>query len=244
MENKEIDELVDETLKQVEKEDKIENIVEIKNNLLSKKGKFASFMIKMKELKVEEKKEFGQIVNSAKAKVEKAINDKMADLEAKKLAKELEKEAIDITLPGYDHSYGTNNPFYDIIKEMEDIFIGMGYTVEDGPEIESDKYNFELLNIPKDHPARDMQDSFFINENTLLRTQTSAVQVHTMEKSNGKPIKIICPGKCYRRDDDDMTHSHQFAQIEGLVIDKNINMGILKERLNYLLRKCSPKTLK
>ncbi|MFA6755192.1 MAG: phenylalanine--tRNA ligase subunit alpha [Bacilli bacterium] len=244
MENKEIDELVDETLKQVEKEDKIENIVEIKNNLLSKKGKFASFMIKMKELKVEEKKEFGQIVNSAKAKVEKAINDKMADLEAKKLAKELEKEAIDITLPGYDHSYGTNNPFYDIIKEMEDIFIGMGYTVEDGPEIESDKYNFELLNIPKDHPARDMQDSFFINENTLLRTQTSAVQVHTMEKSNGKPIKIICPGKCYRRDDDDMTHSHQFAQIEGLVIDKNINMGNLKGTLELFAKKMFSKDSK
>ena len=136
------------------------------------------------------------------------------------------------------------NPFYKVKREIEDIFIGMGYTVENGPEVDSDKYVFELLNIPKDHPARDMQDTLYIDDNLLLRSHTSSVQAHVMENAKGKPIKIICPGKTFRRDDDDMTHSHQFAQVEGLVIDKNINLGNLKATLELFAKKMFSKDSK
>lgn len=132
---------------------------------------------------------------------------------------------------------GAKNPFYKIQDEIIDIFASMGYEIVEGPEVESDHYNFELMNIPHDHPARDMQDSFYIDENTLMRTHTSPVQARVMEQKKGQPIRIICPGKTYRRDDDDATHSHQFAQIEGLVVDKDINLGHLKATLELFLKK-------
>mgnify|MGYP002515268772 CR=1 FL=1 len=240
----EIEQLLKEAKDEIEKDLTLDKLIETKNAYLSKKGKLSVLMSKMKELSNEEKRVFGKQLNDAKNYVENSINAKIKVLEEEKLNAKLKEEAIDITLPGNSLSSGFENPFYKIIDEIEEIFIGMGYTVEKGPEVDKDHYVFELLNIPKDHPARDMQDTLYIDNETLLRSHTSAVQAHVMEKAKGKPIKIICPGKTYRRDDDDMTHSHQFAQVEGLVIDKNINLGNLKATLELFAKKMFSKDSK
>ena len=147
----------------------------------------------------------------------------------------LEQEKIDITLDGYQPKVATMHPLNLVQQEIEDLFIGLGYTVAEGPEVELDFYNFERANIPKDHPARDMQDTFYIDPNTLLRTHTTAMQMRELEKAKGQvPIKLICPGKVYRRDDDDATHSHQFMQCEGLVVGENITLADLKGTLEYM----------
>ncbi|HBS10707.1 MAG TPA: phenylalanine--tRNA ligase subunit alpha, partial [Firmicutes bacterium] len=236
--------LLKEAKDEIEKDLTLDKLIETKNAYLSKKGKLSVLMSKMKELSNEEKRVFGKQLNDAKNYVENSINAKIKVLEEEKLNAKLKEETIDITLPGNSLSSGFENPFYKIIDEIEEIFIGMGYTVEKGPEVDKDHYVFELLNIPKDHPARDMQDTLYIDNETLLRSHTSAVQAHVMEKAKGKPIKIICPGKTYRRDDDDMTHSHQFAQVEGLVIDKNINLGNLKATLELFAKKMFSKDSK
>lgn len=215
---------------------------DIKNAYLSKKGELSLMMNKIRE--VEDKKSFGEAYNRARKEVETKLDEKLEKLSKEALNEELKKETIDITLPGNNFKVGGVNPFYSVINKIENIFIGMGYTVAKGPEVVSDHYNFELVNIPFDHPARDMQDSFYIDEKTLLRTHTSAVQAYIMEKANGQPIKIICPGKTYRRDDDDMTHSHQFAQVEALVIDKNINMSDLKGTLELFAKQLFSKDSK
>lgn len=235
-EEKEINELVYQASEEVKAEESIDNLTELKNKYLSKKGIFSGLMAKIKDLANEDKKEYGRIVNEAHQKVEQAITAKIEQVKAKLLEESLKKETIDITLPGNNHKVGYENPFFKIIREIENAFIAMGYEVKEGPEVVSDHYNFELVNIPKDHPSRDMQDSLFINDNLLMRTQTSAMQPKIMEESKGKPIKVICPGKTYRRDDDDMTHSHQFAQVEGLVIDKNISMADLKGTLELFAK--------
>ena len=222
----------------------LEEIVQLKNNYLSKKGELSSLMSEMRNLSNEERKELGMKINETKATLEKLFFDKLELAQEKKLNEELLKDKIDLTLPGTNYLSGYQNPFYKVIKEIEDIFIGMGYSIEDGPEVDKDHYVFELLNIPKDHPARDMQDTLYIDDETLLRSHTSSIQAHVMEKANGQPIKIICPGKTYRRDDDDMTHSHQFAQVEGLVIDKNINLGNLKSTLELFAKKMFSKDTK
>lgn len=222
----------------------LEEIVQLKNNYLSKKGELSSLMSEMRNLTNEERKELGMKINETKATLEKLFFDKLELAQEKKLNEELLKDKIDLTLPGTNYLSGYQNPFYKVIKEIEDIFIGMGYSIEDGPEVDKDHYVFELLNIPKDHPARDMQDTLYIDDETLLRSHTSSIQAHVMEKANGQPIKIICPGKTYRRDDDDMTHSHQFAQVEGLVIDKNINLGNLKSTLELFAKKMFSKDTK
>lgn len=150
----------------------------------------------------------------------------------------LESERIDVTLPGEPHGVGHINPYHLIIDEVTDIFLDMGYEVCEGRDVETDKFNFELLNVPKDHPSRDMQDTFYFGDDYLLRTQTSAAQAHKMsEMAEKKPIRMIAPGKAYRRDDDDMTHSHQFAQIEGLVVDKGISIAHLKATLELFAKK-------
>lgn len=244
MEDNNIDSLTKEALSDISKADSIDKLNDVKNKYLSKKGSISSLMLKMKELTIEERKKYGQLVNAVRAKVEDAINKKLEEAKAIDLKKKLEKESIDITLPGKNYEEGKNNPFYKVLYEIEEIFIGMGYEVHDGPEVVSDEFNFELVNIPKDHPARDMQDSFYINDNLLLRTQTSSMQPQIMRLANGKPIKVICPGKCYRRDDDDVTHSHQFAQVEGLVIDKNINMSNLKGTLELFAKQMFSKDAK
>ena len=163
----------------------------------------------------------------------------MSEFELKEINERLESERIDITLPSTKIPVGTPNILERVIEEVEELFMSMGYDVVDGPEIEEDKYNFELLNIPKGHPARDAQDTFYIEDETiLLRSQTSPVQARTMLKGEGKtPIRMICPGKTYRRDDDDATHSHQFMQIEGLLVDKDISLSDLKGTFDVLAKK-------
>lgn len=229
-------------LKEISEADSSPLLMEVKNKFLAKKGEISLMMNHIKE--VSDKKRFGELYNECRKEIEEKIENKLEKKKEEDLLKKYEAESIDISLPGKKYERGYINPFYQIINEMEDIFIGMGYSVETGPEVDYDKYVFELLNIPKFHPARDMQDTLYINENLLLRSHTSAVQAHVMEKANGKPIKIICPGKTYRRDNDDSTHSHQFGQVEGLVIDKNINLGNLKMTLELFAKKMFSKDTK
>ena len=193
----------------------------------------------MRELDNEEKKEFGKILNELKMEINKEVEEKIKYYEEIELKEKLAKEQIDVTLPGVKIPMGSPNILERIIEEIEEIFMSMGYDVVDGPEIESDRFNFELLNIPKGHPARDAQDTFYLkDEEILLRSQTSPVQARTMLKMGGdKPIRMICPGKTYRRDDDDATHSHQFMQIEGLLVDKNVSLSDLKGTFDVVCKK-------
>ena len=211
---------------------------EVKNTYLSKKGAITGLMKEMKDLPKEEKPAFGQKVNVCKQVVTEALEKKQQDLEVATTAMKLEKERIDITLPADSLRIGTSHPLMLIQKEIEDLFLGMGYKIAEGPEVEQDYYNFELANIPQDHPARDMQDTFYIDPNTLLRTHTTAMQMRELEKAHGQtPIKLICPGKVYRRDDDDATHSHQFMQCEGLVVGEHVTLADLKGTLEFLANK-------
>ncbi len=205
---------------------------------LGKKGYVAEQMAQMGKMNPEEKAAFGQKINQIKQEITVLFERQKSKLEQMVLNARLQQEKIDITLAGDDYTVGANNIIRSVIDEISDFFIGMGYKIEEGPEVETDHYNFEMLNLPKDHPARDMQDTFYFDENNLLRTHTSPVQARTLLKAKGQgPIKIICPGKVYRRDDDDATHSHQFTQIEGLVVDKNIHMGHLKGTLELMAKK-------
>lgn len=210
---------------------------ECRAEFLGKKSPLNEIMKQMGSLSPEERKSFGQKANEFKNLVELAINERRASLEEEAVNARLESEKIDVTLPGKKFSRGSLHIMTKTIREVEDIFIGMGYDIAEGPEVELDLYNFEMLNVPKGHPARDMQDSFYITENLLMRTQTSPVQARTMLEAGGKPIKILCPGKVYRRDDDDATHSHQFMQFEGLVVDKDITMSDLKGTLSLFIKK-------
>lgn len=211
---------------------------ELRVNYLGKKSKLQEISMMMRDLSIEEKKECGKLMNEIKTTFENEINSLKEDLEKKELEEKLNKERIDVTLPATKIKVGGIHPITKIINEVEDLFISMGYDVLEGPEVESDLYNFEMLNLPKGHPARDTQDSFYITEDTLLRTQTSPVQVRTMLANREKtPIRIICPGKTYRKDNDDATHSHEFHQIEGLVVDENISMSDLKGTLEIFAKK-------
>lgn len=215
-----------------------EELDAVKIKYLSKKGLIANVMAKLGKLKDEERASFGKSINTLKAKITELLDARATVIENKIMAKRLKSEKIDISLDGYNYSPGSLHVLNSVILELSELFLGMGYKIEEGPEIESDELNFEMLNLPKDHPARDMQDTFYFDETTLLRTHTSPVQVRTLLKAKGKgPIKIICPGKVYRRDNDDATHSHQFTQIEGLVVDKDINLGHLKGTLEIMVRK-------
>lgn len=207
-----------------------------KGRYLGKKSHLTDFYASMKDVSKEEKKDFGIALNSLRSSLQSLLEEKEDKLRQEKLNERLEKEKVDITLPGYDFKIGSKHPFYAVVDDITDFFTGLGYVVSDGPEVESDRNNFELMNIPADHPARDMQDSFSIDPNTILRSHTSSVQARVMAASKGQgPIKIICPGKVYRRDND-ATHSHQFGQIEGLVISKDATFANLLETLTLLLR--------
>lgn len=208
-----------------------------KANVLGKKGPFAAIMANMRNLSIEEKKEVGQITNEAKQTLENLIQLKLEALNEEEINKRLLEETVDVTMPGVKFSLGTIHPLNQTIMDLEDLFISMGYEVADGPEIETDEYCFEKLNLPKGHPARDMQDTFYIDTIKLLRSQTSPVQARTMELKEGKPIKIVCPGKVYRRDQDDATHSHQFMQFEGLVLGEDVSMADLKGALSEIAKK-------
>ena len=229
--------------KEIEKD--LENVKDLKelNELhvkyLSKKGIITELNSKIKDVPNDKKKEFGMEVNSLRTYFNEKYNALKEKLETDELNKKLESESIDISLPSTKVSIGSPNILEKLIEEVEEIFMSMGYDVVDGPEVEEDKYNFEMLNIPKGHPARDAQDTFYIEgEEILLRSQTSPVQVRTMLKAEGKkPVRVICPGKTYRRDDDDATHSHQFMQIEGLLVDKDISLSDLKGTFEVVFKK-------
>jgi phenylalanyl-tRNA synthetase alpha chain len=210
---------------------------EARNRYLSKKSELMGLFAQMRDVPAELKAGYGQLINQARAEIEGWLESKRLALEKAALAARYENEKIDITLPGSSEEPGVRNPFYIVKDDIVSILVALGYEVVEGPEVESDHYNFELMNIPKDHPARDMQDTFYIDPVKLLRTHTSPVQARTMEKSGGRPIRMICPGKVYRRDDDDATHSHQFAQIEGLLVDKDINLGHLQATLDIFIKK-------
>lgn len=210
---------------------------EIKAKILGKNSKLSEAMEKLKTLPRESKAEFGKGLNIAKQKLVAKFDEVLKELDKKEIEEKIASQKIDITLPGRECDKGSIHPFEIIVNEVEEFFLGMGYKIAEGDEVEKDLYNFELLNIPHDHPSRDMQDSFFIDEETLLRSHTSSVQSHVMQEAHGQgPVKVICPGKVYRRDDD-ATHSHQFGQIEGLVIAEKVSLGDLMETLTLLMRK-------
>ena len=234
---------IEEIKKEIEKD--LENVKDLKelNELhikyLSKKGIITELNSKIKDVPNDKKKEFGMEVNSLRTYFNEKYNALKDKFEEDELNKKLDSESIDISLPSTKVSIGSPNILEKLIEEVEEIFMSMGYDVVDGPEVEEDKYNFEMLNIPKGHPARDAQDTFYIEgEEILLRSQTSPVQVRTMLKAEGKkPVRVICPGKTYRRDDDDATHSHQFMQIEGLLVDKDISLSDLKGTFEVVFKK-------
>lgn len=234
----ELDSLYQSALEEIEGCLDLDSLNNVRNAYLSKKSPLMALMGQMKTLSGEEKAAFGKKINEIKNDIARRIEEKRVVLEAEALKVKLANETIDITLPGRDFARGAKNPFYIIQDEMIDIFAAMGYEIVEGPEVELDHYNFELMNIPAGHPARDMTDTFYINDTLLMRCHTSPVQARTMLAAKGKgPIKIICPGKTYRRDDDDATHSHQFSQCEGLVIDKNITMADLKGTLELFAKR-------
>ncbi len=202
-------------------------IDEIRIKYLGKKGELTAILKQMGSLSPEERPVIGQLVNKAKQELEEAINVAAESFKAAAADQKLKAETLDITMPSKPAVKGGLHPLNIVLNDMIDIFQSMGFDVVDGPEVETDYYNFEALNVPQDHPARDMQDTFYLAENLLLRTQTSAAQIRTMENRK-PPIKIICPGRVYRADEVDATHSPVFHQIEGLVVDKNITMCDLK----------------
>ncbi|MDK8240197.1 MAG: phenylalanine--tRNA ligase subunit alpha, partial [Gemella morbillorum] len=212
-------------------------LYDLRVKFLGKKGALTEIMKGARDLSPEERPTFGKLVNEVKTFINESLEERKVELAEKALELKLASENIDVTLPSRKVDLGGMNPLNKVIEEVEEIFISMGYSVAEGPEVETDKFNFEMLNLPKDHPARDMQDTFYITNELLMRTQTSPVQAREMLKSNGQgPVKILCPGKVFRRDSDDATHSHQFAQIEGLVVDKNITFSDLKGTLEHFIK--------
>ncbi|GAJ25378.1 phenylalanyl-tRNA synthetase alpha chain [Liquorilactobacillus sucicola DSM 21376 = JCM 15457] len=231
-------ELKENALKEINTAEDLKKINSIRVNLLGKKGPITEVLRGMRDLPKEERPNVGSFANKVRDELTSAIAERKERIEIIKISKRLEEEKIDVTLPGVPVKAGQPHIIMQVIDQIEKLFLGMGYQVVDGPEVEEDHYNFEMMNLPKDHPARDMQDTFYITDKLLMRTQTSPVQARTMEKhdfSKG-PLKMISPGKVYRRDTDDATHSHQFHQIEGLVIDKNITMADLKGTLQLIAR--------
>ena len=210
----------------------------VKSKYIGKKSEFTEIMAGMSKLSAEEKKEVGMKSNEFRTAVNEALDKKLESIKDEALNKKLEEDKIDITLPSRKKRVGTKHPLTIVREEIEDLFVSMGYDVVDGPEIETDEYCFEMLNVPKGHPARDAQDTFYITEEMLLRTQTSAMQVRYMlAKEDKGSFKMICPGKTYRRDDDDLTHSHQFHQVEGLVVGENVSLSDLKGTLELFVKK-------
>ncbi|MCR4615289.1 MAG: phenylalanine--tRNA ligase subunit alpha [Clostridiales bacterium] len=205
-------------------------------SFLGKKGELTAILKQMGKLSAEERPAMGQLANEVRAYIENQLTEKSEELKKKELRDRLQKEKLDVTMPGERRELGHKHPLSIVLDEVKDIFFGMGFDVATGPEIEWDYYNFEALNIPKGHPARDTQDTFYITENMLLRTQTSPVQMRVMEKQK-PPIRIIAPGRVYRSDAVDATHSPLFHQIEGLVIDEGITMGDLKGNLETFAKR-------
>ncbi len=236
MKIEEVSKLLDDDLQGV---NSLADINELKVKYLGKKGLITELNSEIKNVPNEEKREFGQRINALRDKFNSFYEEKKNFFETAALNEKLVSEAIDISLPALKITNGAPNILEKLVEEVEEVCMSMGYDVVDGPEVEEDKYNFELLNIPKGHPARDAQDTFYLeNDEILLRSQTSPMQVRMMLEGNGvTPIRMICPGKTYRRDDDDATHSHQFMQIEGLLIDKDISLSDLKGTIDVIVKK-------
>ncbi|MDV5039002.1 phenylalanine--tRNA ligase subunit alpha [Enterococcus faecalis] len=231
--------LRDNTLKEIAQVATLKELNQIRVETLGKKGPITEVLRGMKNLSPEERRVVGGFANEIRDLLTEAIEARKVVLENEALNAALKEESLDVTLPGKQMPQGTRHILTQVMEEIEDIFLGMGYQVVEGYEVESDHYNFERMNLPKDHPARDMQDTFYISDEMLIRTHTSPVQARTMEKhdfSKGA-LRMISPGKVFRRDTDDATHSHQFHQIEGLVVDKNVTMGDLKGTLEVMMKK-------
>ena len=227
--------IIDEALKQIEASDSLDKLNEIRVAYLGKKGELTNVLKSMKDVAPEDRPMVGQMVNEARTALEEKLDEKRTAFEKKLREEQIAKETIDVTLPAKKPMMGHRHPNTIALEEVERIFVGMGYEVVEGPEVEYDYYNFEALNIPANHPAKDEQDTFYITGDILLRTQTSPVQVREMEK--GKlPIRMLAPGRVFRSDEVDATHSPSFHQIEGLVIDKNITFSDLKGTLEEFAR--------
>ncbi len=230
---KKIKSQIAEQLKSIKDKNSLEDV---RIKFLGKKGEVTELLKEFKDLPKEEKPKFGKALNELKNEIENSIKERETKLKAEEISKKLEEEKIDVTLPSKKIIRGSKHPLTRVIEEIEDLFVSMGYDVCSGPELETDEFCFERLNLPKGHPARDMQDTFYITTEYLLRTQTSAVQAHTMMDNKEKgPIREIVPGKTYRREDD-ATHSHQFNQVEGLVVDKDISFADLKGTLEIFMK--------
>ena len=228
-----IRELADRDLREAKDRQSLEDL---RVRYLGKKGKLTSILKQMGSLSAEERPKAGRLANEVRSRIENELASRAAEIREAETAHRLEKEKIDVTLPGKRHQIGHKHPLSRELDEIKEIFVGMGFDIVSGPEVEYDYYNFEALNMPKDHPARDTQDTFYINDNILLRTQTSPVQVRVMEKQK-PPIRIISPGRVYRSDAVDATHSPLFHQIEGLVVDKGITFANLKGTLEILIKR-------
>ena len=237
--------LQSEALNSIAKASDLNVLNDVRVAYLGKKGSLTSILRGMGKLSPEERPVVGQMVNKARKEIEEAIASKQEELKQSELANRLATEKIDVTLPGRRQPLGHLHPLTVTLNKMKNIFTSMGYSVAEGPQIESDYFNFEALNLPKDHPARDMQDSFYITDEILLRSQTSPVQARTMQSHEpNSPIRIIAPGHVYRRDDYDATHSPMFTQVEGLCIDKNISFADLKGTLVTFLQQMFGKDVK
>ena len=228
----------EDALNEIEKCNDEASLNNVKSKYLGKKSVFSDVMSNMASLSAEEKKSVGMVSNEVRSAINYALDKRLETIKREELNRRLENDKIDITLPSSKRRSGSLHPLTLIREEIEDLFVSMGYDVVDGPEVETDKYCFEMLNLPASHPARDAQDSFYITDEMLLRTHTSPVQIRSMLKNvEKKPFKLICPGKTYRRDDDDATHSHQFSQVEGLVVGENISLSDLKGTLELFAKK-------
>jgi len=234
-----LEQISKETIAKIQEIDSLQELQDLRVKVLGKKGELTEILRGMKDLSPEERPVIGSMVNTVRDEIENAISNAEMILEQKELARKLEEEKIDITLPSSKITRGSKHPINRTIEQIQDLFVSMGYDVVDGPELETDEYCFERLNLPKGHPARDMQDSFYITPEDLLRTQTSAVQARVMLANEEKsPIRMVTMGKTYRREDD-ATHSHQFNQVEGLVIDKkerNVSLADLKGTLEVFVK--------
>lgn len=222
-------------LNELENAASIQDIEAVRIKFLGKKGELTGILKQMGKLYAEERPVVGQLANVIRSEIEAKIEEDSKSIAQKLQAEKLKAEKIDVTLPGKAKVLGSRHPLTVVLDDIKDIFIGMGFDIVDGPEVEKDYYNFEALNIPKDHPARDTQDTFYINENIVLRTQTSPVQVRVMEKQQ-PPIRIISPGRVFRSDAVDATHSPLFHQIEGLVVDKGVSFADLKGTLEIFIK--------
>ncbi|MBP5304809.1 MAG: phenylalanine--tRNA ligase subunit alpha, partial [Lachnospiraceae bacterium] len=228
--------IMDTAFAQIADSDDMEKLNAIKVNILGKKGELTDILKGMKDVAAEERPKVGQMVNEARAAIEEKLNEKLEEMKKRLRVEQMKAETIDVTLPGKKSELGHKHPNTIALEELLRIFTGLGYEVVDGPEVEKDYYNFEALNIPANHPAKDEQDTFYVTNDIVLRTQTSSVQVHVMEKQK-PPYKIISPGRVFRADEVDATHSPSFHQVEGLVIDKNVTFADLKGTLAEFARR-------